>query len=114
MKYDSNDTLSMADYEIIMRREGYYIGYYGDSKIKNLIDDIKKKLNRHLDKAKGMSLILYHENSSVLIEFQKIIDELVSLVHKDADIILDYEIDDSLATGVIEYEILLTGLEQVR
>lgn len=113
MKVDTNDLLSAADYAVIMRQEGYFVGYYGSTTIDSLIDDIKEKLGGNLENAKGMSVVFYYGDDGLLMGIEQIMDKVESLVYEDTNVVINSEVDDEIPIGVLEYEILLSGLSSI-
>ena len=111
MKGDTNISLAKADHNTIMRREGYFVGYYGSSTADELVDDIREKLVDQWCKAKGLSVVFYHCDDDISEDIGQITDEIESLVSEDTNMVFCSEIDDRVSAGVLEYEVLLSGIE---
>ena len=113
MKGDTNISLAKADHNTIMRRDGYFVGYYGSLTADELVDDIRDKLADQLCKAKGLSVVFYHCDHDISEEIEHITNEIESLVSDDTSMVFYGEIDNRISTSVLEYEILLSGIETI-
>ena len=111
MENDTTILLKKADHHTIMRQEGYYAGYYGRSTAVELVDNIREKLVDQLCKAKGLYVVLYHCDHYTAEQIEHITNEIESLVSDDASTVFYSQIDDGVSTSVLEYEILLSGIE---
>ncbi len=118
MKVNVNDPYSVADHDTVMRKKGYIVGYYGSTKAENLVMEIKDRLGENLQKAEGMFVTYYvNEDSPLSIFFSEhegeiIIEEIEALCNKNADTIFDIQHDNSLPLDVLEYEVLLSGIDK--
>jgi len=100
----------MPEYDTSVRKEGYFVGYYGSVEIDYFISDVQKKLGDNLKKLKNMSVKYYYSD---VVSEEKIVDVIESirrLVDEDVSIVVNGKVDDSLTPGIVEYEILLFGL----
>ena len=119
MVVDINDPFAMADHDTVMRKKGYIIGYYGSVRPEKLAIEIKEKLGDYLQNAEGMFVTYYvNEDTPLSIFFgdsegEIIIEEIEALCNQNADTIFDIQHDNSLPFDVFEYEVLLSGIQNI-
>lgn len=113
MENDTTILLKKADHHTIMRQEGYYAGYYGSSTAVELVDDIREKLKEQWRDANGLYVIFYHSDSDMSKNLEQVADEIGSWMDEGTSIVFSSEIDDKVAAGVLEYEVLLSGIRSL-
>jgi len=100
-------------YGSIMRIDGYMIGYYGSIKADLFLTDVKNRFENIIEIAKGVSLTLYWSDQSE-DEINNFRDSIESFLDEDANYHVSGKKDDKIADGFLEYEILLTGMSDIR
>lgn len=120
MLVDKNNPLSVTDHDTVMRVKGYIMGYYGSSILDLLVllyDDIRSKTGDYLQDAKGISITFYCANycdyEKLSGRLEKIMGRIKLLVNEDTNIVHSFEIDDRISTGVVEYKVLLSGINKI-
>lgn len=113
MRVDCEDSLSQIDYDVIMRREGYYLGYFGKSKVENLVDEIFMRFDKDLRIAEGISLEVYYSDKSLLSDIERLQVDIPPLLHERIDIILNCYFDERVPSETVEYELLLSGISNL-
>lgn len=107
---DENDLLEVVNYDTIMRQQGYFVGYYGCTLAKNVVEEVKDKLGDNILVAKGMYIMLYVNGDSPVMIMSTVLEGLESLVSEDTCVIFDFIIDNNIPDENMEYEVLLSGI----
>jgi len=113
MKADKNDILSVVDYDTVMRIKGYFIGYYGSTVVKDVVEEVKGKLGDNIFLAKGLYIAFYTNKDFPIKEVATVFDGIEALLNKDTCVNFDIIIDNSITKEILEYEVLLSGLNKI-
>ena len=109
MIFDRNDPLAVADHSIIMRRTGYFVGYYGQVPYEEIIYDMKKRLGSHLGRVKGAYVTIYHHHLGSDL-FDEMVNGIGALLGEDVSVVFSEEVDETIPSGNVAYEVLLSGI----
>ena len=99
-----------ADYKTILSHSGKIDGLVGSCKIDEIINKIDESFKDSFSKAKGILInFKLHKNQSLFI-INDYMGKINDLVHCDAEIIFSTERIDNIDEGILEYQIIVTGL----
>ena len=100
-------------YGFIMRIDGYMTGYYGSIETDLFVTDMKNRFENIIEVAKGVTLTLYWKDQSedMISNFAEAVELLLD---EDANFRIAGIKDDKISDGFLEYEILLTGMNDIR
>jgi hypothetical protein len=112
MLVDKNDALDYADYTAMMRREGYYIGYYGRTTPEEFENDIQKKLGESLKEAQTFSIDFYVNENFDLTIISTLYDRIEALFQGEISSFYNTHFDNDLLDVAFEYEVLLSGIKE--
>ena len=113
MDKESRLVLGAADRRVIMRKPGYYFGHYGRSAIGALIYDVIDKLGHKIKEANGVWAVFYCSDDALLHELEKMVEEFEGWTSQKASLVISCEKDPQIAEGMVEYEILLSGIRKI-
>ena len=98
-----------ADYKTILFNHGKIEGIVASCKVEEFINKVGESFKDSFSKAKGILITLrFHKNQSLSLNDYML--EIGDLVHGDAEIIIATEIIDNIDEGILEYQIIVTGL----
>jgi len=100
-------------YGYIMRIDGYIIGYYGSIEVDHFIDDVKARFEDIIASAKGVSLTLYWKDQSEYM-ISNFAEAVELLLDEDTNFRIHSIKDEKISDGFLEYEIILTGIANIR
>ncbi|UFH58486.1 hypothetical protein [Sulfurovum mangrovi] len=112
MLIDKNEEEDYADYTFMMRREGYYIGYYGRTTPNQFENEIRKKLGNILNNAQAFSIDFYVNENFDLSLITTLYDRIDPLFPRGISGFYNTHFDMSIVDDFFEYEILLSGIEK--
>ncbi len=110
---ESRLVLGAADHQVIMRKPGYYFGHYGRSTIGALMYDVIDKLGHRIKEAKGVWAVFYCGDDALLHELENVVEEFEGWTSQNASLVILCEKDPQIAEGMVEYEILLSGIRKI-
>ena len=113
MLIDKNEVFDYADYAVMMRREGYYTGYYGRTTPDRFSNEIKIKLGNTLHEAEAFSIDFYVNKNFDTTLISTLYDKIDSLLHGEMSSFCHTHFDKELPDGIFEYEILLSGIKEI-
>ena len=114
MIIDEMDYFFHSDpYGYIMRIDGYMIGYYGSIETDLFISDVKARFGNIIETAKGVSLTFYWRDKSHE-KISDLVDSVELYLDEDANFKVSGRQDKKVAGGFLEYEIILTGMKDIR
>jgi len=113
MLVDKDDALDYADYCTMMRKQGYYVGYYGRTTADQFENDIRSKLGNILKKAQTFSIVFYVNANFDISLISSLYERIEPYFQEDTSSFYNTHFDEKLPDGVFEYEILLSGIEKV-
>ena len=110
---DTQAVFEVADHQVIMRKLGYYFGHYGRSTIGELMYGVIDKLGHWVKDAKGVWAVFYCSDDVLLHELEKVVEEFEGWTSQKASLVISCEKDPQIAEGMVEYEILLSGIRKI-
>lgn len=113
MLIDKNEVGDYADYTVMMRREGYYTGYYGRTIPDQFDNEIRKKFGHTLNKAQAFSIDFYVNENFDMTLISTLYDKINSLLQGEISSFYNTHFDKNLPDGIFEYEILLSGIKEI-
>lgn len=113
MLIDKNNALDYADYAVMMKNEGYYIGYYGRTTHNHFENEIQDKLGDSLKNAQAFSIDFYVNENFDLTLISTLYDKIYVLFQGEISSFYNTHFDTNIPDGVFEYEIVLSGLQEV-
>ena len=111
MLVDKKDGGDYADYCVMMRRKGYYSGYYGITTPDKFENDIRDKLDDSLKEANAFSIDFYVNENFDLSLISTLYDKIESFFKREISSFYNTHFDNNLPDRTFEYEILLSGIE---
>lgn len=103
------EDLAVANCNTIMRPEGYIVGYFGSTLVRNIIEEVKGKLGDNLLVAKGMHITFYLNEDMSISLLNNAWIKIEELVNEDTKIVFEFEINNEISDDKIVYEVLLFG-----
>jgi hypothetical protein len=111
MLVDKSDAIDYADYTVMMRKEGYYAGYYGRTTPDQFENDIEEKLGNTMKEAQAFSIDFYVNDNFDLTMISTLYDRIELLFLGRISSFYNTHFDTSIPDDVFEYEILLSGIK---
>lgn len=113
MLVDKNDMLDYADYTLMMRREGFFAGYYGITTPYQFKNEIQDKLADSLKEAQAFSIVFYVNENFDQTLASTLYDKIEVLFQRGISSFYNSHFDKNIPDGVFEYEIILSGIKKM-
>ena len=113
MLANKNLSTEYADYCVMMRNKGYYLGYYGRTTPSQFKNDIQDKIGNTFKYAEAFSIDFYVNENFDLTMIPIFYDKIELLFQREISSFYNTHFDTDIPDKVFEYEIMLSGFQDI-
>lgn len=110
MQNDIN--IDFADYQTILLHKGKIDGLVSNCKVEDFMSSLSEDLKVSLKKAKGVVVEFEHHNDLSVSIIGSLVEELNAFIDINSDMIFGTKQNDTLQKNMIEFRLIVAGIEE--